>query len=162
MRESARHFWAVDPAPACAWEEFITKEGLAMTQNNGVRMLKHALLFSIIFNAFYGIGFFILPAVLRDMAGGTPVELGWIRWSGGVLLALSAGGLQAYRNPERQIPMITTLTLAPLLSSLALLYTLTFEAYSIRTWFIALPCAMAFVLFVVMFLARQGSKAVLE
>lgn len=75
-----------------------------MSQDEGLKKLKAALVFSILINLVYGIGFFITPWILRDMAGGNPVELGWIRWSGGVLLALAVGGIQAYQNPSGQRP----------------------------------------------------------
>jgi hypothetical protein len=133
-----------------------------MTQNNGVQKLKAALVFSIIVNLFYGFSFFVTPGVLRDMAGGTPVELGWIRWAGGILLALAVGGIQAYRDPIDQRSMITTLTLAPLLIGLGLLFPLLFETYSVHTWFIATPCVIVFAMFGVMLWARQGAKEILD
>lgn len=133
-----------------------------MSQNEGVRRLKAGLMFSIIVHVFYGIGFFIMPGLLRDMAGGTPVELGWIRWAGGMMLSLAVGGIQAYRNPAHQSSMVMTLTVAPLLIGLGLLYPLLFEAYSVHTWFIAAPCVVAFAVFVVMLWARSGAKEILE
>lgn len=133
-----------------------------MSPNHGVKRLKLALLCSIVIHVFYGIGFFIMPGILRSMAGGTPVELGWIRWSGGALLALAVGGIQAFRDPSHQGSMITTLTVAPLLVGLGLLYPLLFENYSIHTWFIVVPCIMAFAVFVAMMWARQGAQEILK
>jgi hypothetical protein len=133
-----------------------------MSPNNGTKRLKAALLFSIVVHVFYGIGFFVIPGILRDLAGGTPVELGWIRWAGGMMLSLAVGGIQAYRNPAHQSSMITTLTVAPLLVGLGLLYPLLFENYSIHAWFIAVPCVIAFAVFVVMMWARQGAKEILK
>jgi hypothetical protein len=133
-----------------------------MSPNKETKKLKAALLFSIGVHVFYGIGFFVMPGILRDLAGGTPVELGWIRWSGGALLALAVGGIQAYRNPVHQGSMITTLTVAPLLVGLGLLYPLLLENYSIHTWFIVVPCVMAFAVFVVMMWAGQGAKEILR
>jgi hypothetical protein len=96
------------------------------------------------------------------MAGGTPVEHGWLRWSGGILLGLAAGAMQAYRNPAHQKSLITTLTAAPLLVGLAQAYTMLFESYSIHTWFILMPCVITFALFGVMLWAKQGSKNILD
>ncbi len=133
-----------------------------MSPNDGVQKLKCALMFSILVNAVYGIAFLITPGILTNMAGGNPVELGWIRWSGGVLLALASGGIQTYRNPAHQRSMVTTLTVAPILTSLGLLYPLLFEKYSVHTWFILMPCVVAFALFIVMVWGRQGAKEILD
>ncbi len=133
-----------------------------MSQDEGLKKLKSALVFSILINLVYGIGFFITPWILRDMAGGIPVELGWIRWSGGVLLALAVGGIQAYQKPSGQRPMITTLTIAPILISIGLLYPLLFEKYSVHTWFIVMPCVISIVLFVVMMWGLQATKEILK
>ncbi len=130
-----------------------------MNQND--KKLKYALLFSIVVNLFYGFAFFIVPGVLRDAAGGNPVELGWIRWSGGVLLALAIGGIQVYRKPAKQSAMVNTLTVAPVLIGAGLLYTLLFEPYTVHSWFIIVPCIVSFVLFAVMAWARQGAKDIL-
>lgn len=130
-----------------------------MNQND--KKLKYALLFSIVVNLVYGFAFFIVPGVLRDMAGGNPVELGWIRWSGGVLIALVIGGIQVYRKPAKQGAMVTTLTVAPMLVGAGLLYPLLFETYSVHSWFIIVPCVASIALFVVMARARQGAKDLL-
>ncbi len=130
-----------------------------MNQND--KKLKYALVFSIVVNLFYGFAFFIVPGVLRAMAGGNPVELGWIRWSGGVLIALAIGGIQSYRKPAKQGAMVTTLTTAPVLVAAGLLYPLLFEVYTVHSWFIIVPCVVSFALFAVMAWARHGAKDIL-
>ncbi len=132
-----------------------------MSQNDGIKKLKTGLAFSIVVHVFYGVGFFIMPGLLRDMAGGTPVELGWIRWAGGMMLSLAVGGILAYRNPMHQSAMVSTLTVAPLLIGLGLLYPLLFETYSVHTWFIAVPCVVSFAVLLVMLWARSGAKEIL-
>ncbi len=132
-----------------------------MSPNNGLKKLKAALMFTIIVNLFYGIALFVTPGFMSEIAGGTPVEHGWLRWSGGVLIALAVGGLHAYRNPGNQKSLVLLLTVAPLLSGLAFAYTLLFENYTIHTWFILVPCVVAFAMFAAMMWARQGSKEIL-
>jgi hypothetical protein len=132
-----------------------------MAQNDGIKKLKVALVFSIIVHVFYGFAFFITPGILQAMAGGNPVEFGWIRWSGGVLIAMAIGGIQTYRNPHKQASAITILTISPLLVALGLLYPLIFEKYSVHTWFILVPCVITFALFIVMVWARQAAKDIL-
>ncbi len=132
-----------------------------MEQNEGIKKLKLALAFSIIVNVFYGIAFFVTPGILQAMAGGNPVEFGWIRWSGGVLIALAIGGIQTYRSPHKQASAMTILTISPLLVALGLLYPLIFETYSVHTWFILVPFVISIALFIVMAWARQAAKDIL-
>ncbi len=132
-----------------------------MPPNNGLKKLKAALMFTIIVNLFYGIALFVTPGLMSEIAGGTPVEHGWLRWSGGVLIALAVGGLQAYRNPLHQKSIVMLLTVAPLLSGLAFAYTLLFENYTIHSWFILVPCILVFAMFAVLMWARQGAKEIL-
>ena len=132
-----------------------------MAQNDGIKKLKMALVFSVIVDVFYGFAFFVTPGILQAMAGGNPVEFGWIRWSGGVLIALAIGGVQTYRSPHKQASAITILTIAPLLTALALLYTLLFETHNVHAWFILAPCVILFALFVVMARARRAAKDIL-
>jgi hypothetical protein len=115
-----------------------------MTQNGAVQKLKAALMLTIIVNLFYGIAFFVIPGTMSELAGGTPVEHGWLRWSSGVLLALAMGALQGYRNPANQKSLVTLLTVASLLSGLAFAYTLFSKTtrsihglFSCRAW----PCS---------------------
>jgi hypothetical protein len=132
-----------------------------MLQDNSIKKLKTAIVFSILVSGLYGIAFFLAPGMMSAMAGGTPVENTWLRWSGGILLGLAAGGLHAYRDPVNQKSMITALTVAPLLSGLAFAYTLLAEPYSIHTWFILMPCVIVFALFGVMLWARKAAKEIL-
>jgi hypothetical protein len=130
-----------------------------MTQNNdGIKNLKFALMFFTIANLLYGIFFLFLPGILRDLAGGNPLENGWIRWSGGPLIAFGIGASLVYRNPAKQGIFITAAAIGSLLIGLAMLYTLLFEAYTVHTWFILVPCVLTLVLFAVMLWARQGVK----
>jgi hypothetical protein len=132
-----------------------------MSENSGIKKLKVALILTVIVNLFYGIAFFVAPGAMSEMAGGTPVEHGWLRWSGGVLIGLAVGGLQAYRNPANQKSLVTLSIWASLMSGLAFAYTLLFENYTIHTWFILVPCVVVFAMFAVMMWARQGAKEIL-
>lgn len=132
-----------------------------MSPNNGLKKLKAALVFFIIPTLLYGIFFLFLPDVLQSLAGGNLVENGWIRWSGGPMIALGIGAILAYRNPVKQGILITTVTIGPLLVGLAMLYTLLFETYTPHTWFILVPCILGFAIFSVMLWARQGAKDIL-
>jgi hypothetical protein len=132
-----------------------------MTQSNGFKKLKVALMPFIILYLLYGVSFLITPGIVRAMAGGNPVEIGWLRWPGAPLIALGIGAIMVYRNPSKQGSFMTTAALTALLIGLALLYTMLFDGYTIHTWFIAVPCAINLGLFVLLVWARQGAKDIL-
>ena len=99
-----------------------------MSQNNGLKNLKLALLSYIVFNLFYGVSFLFFTGLLVSMSGSSePVNLSWIRWAGGPLLALGLGAIPVYRNPSKQGPFVTTATLSALLGGLGLLYSKIFD-----------------------------------
>ncbi len=132
-----------------------------MARYESIRKLRTALLFSIVVDALYGIGFLVTPGMLHALAGGNALEFGWVRWSGGALVAMAIGGIQVYRDPHKQGSAVTILTVGALLSALALLYTLLFEQYSVHTWFVLAPCVLLFALFLVMAWGRQAAKDIL-
>ncbi len=76
------------------------------------------------------------------MAGGEPVDFAWLRWPGGVLIALGIGALLVFRSPAKQGVFVMTIALGTLLSGLALLYSGLMQEYSGATWFVATPMVM--------------------
>jgi hypothetical protein len=134
-----------------------------MSQNNGLKNLKLALLSFIVFNLFYGVCFLFFTGLLVSMSGSPePVNLSWIRWAGGPLLALGLGAIPVYRNPSKQGPFVTTAYLSALLGGLGLLYSKIFDHSTSYTWFHMMPCVLSLALFVFLLWARQGAKDVLE
>ncbi len=133
-----------------------------MAQNNGNKSLKFALLLFSASNLFYGISFLLFPGMLSNLAGGNPVESGWIRWSGGPLLGFGIGAILVYRNPAKQGIFITIAAIGSLLIALSMFYTLLFDTYTSQTWFILVPGVLTLVLFAVLLWARQGAKDVLD
>jgi hypothetical protein len=134
-----------------------------MSQNDGVKNLKLALMAGIAVNVFYGISFLFFPGLLVSMSGSSePLNLGWIRWSGGPLLAIGIGGLQAYRKPSGQGVFITVATASALLTGLGLLYSKIFDRSTTYTWFHMTPCVLSLLLVVLLLWARQGAKDILK
>jgi hypothetical protein len=111
---------------------------------------------------FYGVFFLFLPALLVSMSGvPEPVNLGWIRWAGGPLIALGIGAIQVYRNPAKQGIFVTIAAISELLIGSGLLYSKIFDHSTSHTWFIITPCVVALVLFGLLLWARQGAKDIL-
>jgi hypothetical protein len=81
-----------------------------MSPNNGLKNLKYVLLLYIVAILSYGVFFLFLPGVLVSMSGvSEPVNLSWIRWAGGPLMALGIGAIQVYRDPAKQGIFVTNL-----------------------------------------------------
>jgi hypothetical protein len=133
-----------------------------MGQIDDAKMLKVVLLLFAVVTLVYGIGYLVVPGVVVSISGGGPVNLGWIRWSGGTLIALAFGAIMVFRHPSRQRIFVTTISWAALLIGLALLYSwLTGESTS-ATWFIALPTVVSLGLAFLLRWSGQKAKDVLK
>ena len=132
-----------------------------MTQNNSTKMLRVALLISAIVSLVYGLGFFLIPGILVTISKGNPVDFGWLRWPGGILISLGIGALLASRNVAKQGVFVTTISLGYLLAGLGLLYSWLLNEYSAATWFIALPTIVVLVVSALLWWSRQGAKDIL-
>jgi len=86
-----------------------------MAQDDNVKILKFTLIIFAVISLVYGFGFLFVPGLLVKLSEGTPVDFGWLRWSGGVLLALGIGCLMVYSKPEKQGIFVTSMALATLL-----------------------------------------------
>ena len=132
-----------------------------MAQNNGTKTLKVVLVIYAIVSLVYGLGFFLIPGVLAKIAGGSPVDLGWLRWPGGILIALGIGTLLVSRDPAKQGVFVITVSLGTLLAGLGLLYSWIVHEYSAATWFIALPAIIVLVVSALLWWSRQKAKGIL-
>ena len=132
-----------------------------MAQNDEVKVLKFALLVGAIMSLVYGLGYLLLPATLANLSRGNPVEVSWLRWSGGVLVALAVGALMVYSKPEKQNVFVTSIALANLLAGLGLLYSWLMQEYSGATWFIALPACLTLLVAALLFWGRSQAKGIL-
>jgi len=132
-----------------------------MAQNNGTKTLKVVLVIYAIVVLVYGLSFLLMPGVMVAMSGGSPVDLGWLRWPGGVLIALGIGALLVRRDPTKQGVFVTTISLGTLLAGLALLYSWIVHEYSGATFFIALPTIIILVVSALLWWSRQKAKGIL-
>ena len=132
-----------------------------MAKQKGATMLKVVLVIYAVVVLIYGLSFFFIPGVLGDMTGGNPVDYGWLRWPGGVLIALGIGALLVMRKPAKQGVFVTTIALACSLAGLAMLYSWIMTEYSGAVWFIAMPTIIILVLAVLLWWSRVQAKKIL-
>lgn len=131
-----------------------------MAQNNNTKLLKIILLIYAIVSFIYGICFVFIPQVLVNLSGAEAVSLAWLRWPGGVLIALGIGAVMVYQNPVQQNPFVTTIGLGSLFTGLILLFALIFERTG-KAWFTALPMIIVLVESVLLWISRAQAKSIL-
>ncbi len=71
-----------------------------MAEKNNTGLLKIVLIIYAVVCLVYGLAYLIVPDALVNMSGGDPVFHGWLRWSGGILIALGIGSLLVVGNPK--------------------------------------------------------------
>jgi hypothetical protein len=132
-----------------------------MAQNGEVKVLKFSLLVVAIVSLAFGLGHLFAPAMVLKLTGKNPVDFEWLRWSGGVLIALGIGALMVFSKPEKQGIFVLTTALAYLLVGLGLLYSWIMHEYSGATWFIAIPTCLTLVPSALLFWGRSKAKGIL-
>ncbi|MCK5372200.1 MAG: hypothetical protein KAQ62_26750, partial [Cyclobacteriaceae bacterium] len=90
------------------------------------QLLKITLVLYSIMTLAYGVNYLFFTEFQIEITGGEPILAGWIRWIGGVLLALGIGSIMIFRNPVKQGIFVTSLCIGSLLVGLALLYEVLF------------------------------------
>ena len=129
---------------------------MAEKSNSGI--LKIALLIYAIVCLIYGLGFFIVPDSLVDLSGGAPVFHGWLRWSGGVIIAFGIGAILTYLKPKGQGIFVTTIEIGSLLAGLAMLWAWINIEEEANVWFTALPTIILLALSGLLWWSRQEAK----
>ena len=132
-----------------------------MAQEDNVKILKVTLIILAVVSFVYGFGFLFVPGILVKLSGGNPVEFSWLRWPGGVLIALGIGCLMVSSKPEKQGIFVTSIALSTLFAGLGMLYGWIMQEYSGATWFIALPTCLLLVLSCLLWWGRGQAKGIL-
>ncbi len=132
-----------------------------MAQDDNVKILKFTLIIFAVISLVYGFGFLFVPGLLVRLSEGNPVEFGWLRWSGGVLLALGIGCLMVYSKPEKQGIFVTSMALTTLFSGLGMLYSWIMHEYSGTTMFKALPTCLLLAISCLFWWGRGKAKEIL-
>ncbi|MFQ5899562.1 MAG: hypothetical protein ACE5JN_15140 [Candidatus Methylomirabilia bacterium] len=132
-----------------------------MPPSDAANPLKVVLVIYAIVALVYGLGLFFVPGTLVTMADAQPVDFGWLRWPGGMLIALGIGALLVLRSPAKQGLFVMTIASGNLLSGLALLYSWLVQEYSGATWFIATPTVIVLVVSALLWWARYHAREIL-
>jgi len=109
-----------------------------MAENKNSLLLKIVLVIYAVVSLVYGLAYFIVPDCLVNLSGGDPVFHGWLRWSGGTLIALGIGAIMVLIKPKNQGIFVTTIAIGTLLAGLALLYAWISIEEGAKVWFTAL------------------------
>jgi MFS family permease len=132
-----------------------------MAENKNAGFLKIVLIIFAVVTLIYGIGYLFVPDFLVNMSGGQPVFHGWLRWSGGILIALGIGAILVFLNPQNQGIFVTTMALGCLLCGLGLLWAWINPEEEQNTWFVALATIVALVLAILLWFSRAKAKEIL-
>jgi len=132
-----------------------------MTVSKNSQLLKVSLVIYVIVCLVYGLGFMFLPDFLVRLSGSDPVFHGWLRWSGGLLVALCIGTFLVYRKPEGQGIFVTTIALGSTLCCLAMFYAWATLEEGVNVWFTALPAIILLIVAILLWWSRQKAKDIL-
>ena len=132
-----------------------------MAEKSTSGILKIVLLIYAVVCLIYGLGYLIVPDSLVELSGGAPVFHGWLRWSGGVIVALCIGAILTYLNPKGQGIFVTTIAIGTLLAGLAMIWTWINIEEGSNVWFTAMPTIVLLVLSGLLWWGRQTAKDIL-
>jgi len=132
-----------------------------MAQDDNVKILKAVLIILAVISLLYGFGFLFVPGLLVGLSKGNPVEFGWLRWPGGVIIALGIGALMVSSKPEKQGIFVTTMALSTLFAGLGMLYSWIMKEGSGAIWFTALPTCILLALSCLLWWGRGKAKGIL-
>ncbi len=133
-----------------------------MAENENPMFLKIVILIYAIVALVYGLCFFFVPDFLVNMSGGEPVFHGWLRWAGGLCIAVGIGSLMVMRKPKNQGIFVTTIALATLLTGLGLLYAWINLEEGANVMFTAMPTILLLVISGLLWWGRQKAKDILK
>lgn len=132
-----------------------------MEENKNVAFLKIVVMIFAVVCLIYGIAYLLVPDSLVRLSGGQPVFHGWLRWSGGVLIALGIGAILVYLNPQHQGVFVTTIALGSTLSGLALLWACFTLETGAKPWFTVLPTVIILILAIMLWWSRAKALEIL-
>lgn len=132
------------------------------TENKNSQLLKVSLLLFAVVTLVYGLVHLIIPELYVKIAGGDPIPSSWIRWFGGILIALGIGAIMVFLNPVKQGTFVTMIALGTLFCGLTLLYSLFYESVGIgKTWATATPAIITLMLSLLLWVSLKQSKDIL-
>ena len=125
-------------------------------------ILKLSLALFAIYTLVNGVIYLFFPEYEISSSGSEPIPPGWIRWFGGILLALSIAGILAFRKPAKQGILITAFAIGSLITGLTLFYTVMFEYDGIgEIKFTLIPAILTTALSILFWISLRQSKEIL-
>jgi len=89
-----------------------------MTEYKNLQLLKIALIIFAFLTIVYGLVYLFIPEIYVKSTGSEPVPSAWIRWFGGILIALGIGAIMVFRKPSKQGIFVKLLAIGTLLDGL--------------------------------------------
>ena len=126
------------------------------------QLLKITLVLYAVISLYYGIVYLFFPGYEIKNAGGEPIPEGWVRWFGGVLLALGFGSIMIFRNPVKQGIFVLSLCFGSLIVGLTLFYEVLFvdlRDFNLLTTLI--PAIVLIILSILFWISLRQSKEIL-
>lgn len=133
-----------------------------MVENENPLFLKIVILIYAVVALVYGLCFFFVPDFLVNMSGGEPVFHGWLRWAGGLCIAIGIGSLMVMQKPKNQGIFVTTIALGSLMTGLGLLYAWINLEEGANVMFTAMPTILMLVISGLLWWGRQNAKDILK
>jgi hypothetical protein len=131
-----------------------------MNQKRNLLFLKSVLLAGGILAFVYGLAFVIIPQTMVSMSGEQdPVYSGFLRWPGGVLMAIGIGTLMVFRKPQNQRIFLITIALVTLFAGLALAFSL-FDMDD-KFLFIAIPAFFLLLMSTLLWICQWTARDIL-
>jgi len=131
-----------------------------MTQNKNSQLLKVALILYAVLALAYGLVYLFIPEIYVKSTGSEPVPSAWIRWIGGILIALGIGAIMVFRNPGKQGIFIKISAIGTLIVGLTNLYSLFFESVG-DTWSTLAPGIVLLILSALLWISLKQAKTIL-
>ncbi len=131
-----------------------------MTENKNLKLLKVSLLLFAVLTLVYGLVYLFIPEIYVKSTGSEPIPSAWIRWFGGILIALGIGAIMVFRKPGKQGIFVKLLAIGTLLDGLIQLYSTFFESVA-NIWFDLVPVIVLLILSALLWISLKQAKAVL-
>ena len=131
-----------------------------MTQTKKLGVLRVALILYAILTLAYGIVYLFLPESYVASTGSEPIPAAWIRWIGGILIALGIAAIMIFRNPSKQGIFIFASAIGTLITGLTDLYSLFFESVG-DPWASLAPAIAILVLSALLWIGLFQAKTIL-
>ena len=130
--------------------------------DRGSRLLQVALWVYLVDALAFGVVIFFMPEFTVETLGDAPgFDYWWVRWAGGLLLALALGAALVVRRPRGQGAMVIVFATALFLVGVGLLWSWLAGQYDGAAWFLVLTLAATFPVSALLWYAFLKNREVL-